>query len=54
LSRGDARPTKLPDLGAQIVAGVANIRKDAVTEASRPKRRPITINMLIFLKHAIA
>ena len=54
LSRGDARPTKLPNLGAQIVAGVANIRKDVLTEASKPKRRPITIKMLMLIKHAIA
>ena len=54
LSRGAGRHTKLPDLGAQIVAGVSNMRKDAMTEAIKPKRRPITIHMLVLLRHAIA
>ena len=54
LSRGAGRHTKLPDLGAQIVAGVSNMRKDAMSEAIKPKRRPITINMLVLLRHAIA
>lgn len=54
LSRGASRHTKLPELGAQLVAGVCNMRKDAMAEASRPKRRPITLHMLVLLKHAIA
>jgi hypothetical protein len=54
LSRGAGRHTKLPDLGAQIVAGVSNMKKDAMAEATKPKRRPITIHMLVLLRHAIA
>ena len=54
LSRGAGRHTKLPDLGAQMVAGVSNMRKNAMTEAIKPKRRPITIHMLVLLRHAIA
>lgn len=54
LSRGASRHTKLPELGAQIVAGVCNMRKDAMVEAIRPKRRPITVHMLVLLRHAIA
>ena len=54
LSRGAAHHTKLPELGAQIVTGSSNLKKDARAEASKPKRRPITINMLLLLQHAIA
>lgn len=54
LSRGAGRHTKLPELGAQMVAGVCNMRKDAMVEATTPRRRPITINMLVLLRHAIA
>ena len=54
LSRGAAHHTKLPELGAQIVAGSTNMKKDAHAEASKPKRRPITLEMLVLLRHAIA
>ena len=54
LSRGASHHTKLPELGAQIVAGSSNLKKDSRAEASKPKRRPITINMLLILQHAIA
>ena len=54
LSRGAAQHTKTPELSAQIIAGTANMKKDAKKEAEKPKRRPITLNMLLLLKHAIA
>ena len=54
LSRGASHHTKIPELSTQILAGAANIKKDARIEAEKPKRRPITLNMLILLKHAIA
>ena len=54
LSRGASHHTKLPELGAQIVTGSANLKKDARAEAIKPKRRPITLNMLQLLQHSIA
>ena len=52
--RGATHHTKLPELGSQMLAGSANIKKDALVEATKPKRRPITINMLVLLQHGIA
>jgi hypothetical protein len=54
LSRGASHHTKLPELGAQIVTGSSNLKKDSRAEASKPKRRPITIHMLLLLQHGIA
>ena len=54
MARGAPHHTKLPELGAQIVTGSTNLRKDARAEAIKPKRRPITIHMLRLLQHAIA
>ena len=54
MARGAPHHTKLPELGAQIVTGSANLKKDARAEAIKPKRRPITIHMLRLLQHAIA
>ena len=54
LSKGATQHTKLPGLGSQIMAGAANLRKNSRLEAIKPKRRPITINILRILQHAIA
>lgn len=54
LSRGATNPTKLPALGTQLLAGVANAARNAKVEAEKLTRRPITLNMVILLGHAIA
>ncbi len=54
LSRGAAQHRQLPGLGCQIMAGAANLKKNSRLEATKPKRRPITINILRVLEHAIA
>ena len=36
------------------MAGVSNIRKDAMAEAVKHKRRQIMINKVVLLRHAIA
>ena len=54
LSRGAPHHTKLPELGAQIVTGSSNLKKDARAEASKPKRRPITLHIMQLLQHGIA
>ena len=53
LSRGAPRHTAMPELGSQLLAGMANCAKDASKEAMKPKRRPITINMLMLLSNSI-
>ena len=37
LSRGASHHTKIPELSTQILAGAANIKKDARIEAEKPK-----------------
>ena len=50
LSRGAQSHTPLPDLTSQLMSGVANRDKNAVKEALKCRRRPITLNMLILLR----
>ena len=54
LARGAAHHTKMPELGAQIITGASNLKKDARAEAAKPKRRPVTLLMLKLLQHAIS
>ena len=54
MSRGAHSPTPPSDLSSQLVSGLVNIKKDAVKEATKCRRRPITLNMLILLQHSIA
>ena len=54
LSRGNHSSLPRSDLTSQLLAGSANGKKDAKEEALKCKRRPITLNMLVLLQHAIA
>ena len=54
MSRGAHSPTPPSALTSQLVSGMFNIQKDAVKEATKSRRRPITLNMLILLQHSIA
>ena len=54
MSRGSHSPTPASPLTSQLLSGMVNIKKDAVKEATKCRRRPITLNMLILLRHAIA
>ena len=54
LSRGNHSSLTRSDLTPQLLAGSANGKKDAKEEALKCKRRPITLNMLVLLQHAIA
>jgi len=54
MSRGAHSPTPATPLTSQLLSGMINIQKDAVKEATKIRRRPITLNMIILLKHAIA
>ena len=53
-SRGATNPTKLPQLGLQLLAGISNSDRNAKVEAEKVARRPITLNMVVLLGHAIA
>ena len=54
MSRGAHSPTPASSLTSQLLSGMVNIQKDAVKEATKCRRRPITLNMIILLRHAIA
>lgn len=54
LSRGASSHTPQSDLTLQLMSGMANIQKDAVKEATKCRRRPITLNMLVLIQHSIA
>ena len=54
LAKGATQHTQLPELGNQIMTGSANLRKNARVEAVKPRRRPISINILRVLQHAVA
>ena len=54
LARGAQSHTPMPSLAAQLMSGVANMNKNAMAEALKCRRRPITLNMLILLRSSIA
>jgi hypothetical protein len=54
LSRGAQSHNPTPALASQLMSGLANIKKNAVLEALKSKRRPITLNMLMLLQNSIA
>lgn len=54
LARGAQSHTPMPPLAAQLMSGVANMGKNAMEEAMKCRRRPITLNMLILLRSSIA
>ena len=54
LSRGAQSHTPMPALATQLMSGVANMNKNAMLEALKCRRRPITLNILILLRSSIA
>ena len=54
MSRGSHSPTPPSSLTSQLLSGMVNIKKDAIKEATKCQRRPVTLNMIILLRHAIA
>ena len=54
LSRGAQSHNPTPALASQLMSGVSNIRRNAVLEALRCRRRPITLNLLMLIQNGIA
>ena len=54
LSRGAQSHNPTPALASQLMSGVTNINRNAVLEALKCKRRPITLNLLMLIQNGIA